>query len=479
MSWRELDPAALSPRIAAVIYLAAGLFASAAIRVAAPGVADTGTLVSISIASALFGAIAIVLPWQRWPLRAQLVIPVFALVLFAWGGILTTDGAAPFLAALPLPFVYVGFTQRPGTSSALVPVAAVSLLAAARFDVSQILGATVLFALPVSVLVGEMIAQSQLQRSRAERRVDRLLLAVRTLGRVDDERAGADLVAMLASELLGAQAVAVLLADRRNSRRYRNRSFFGHPALADAAPLLLDGLGDKAEGTHTRFVTLKRQHRAVRAAAIMPLPGEDGVAVGLVVAMWGTPKRVLPAPARQAAELLSEEAGRMFQRLRAAAALEHDAHTDPLTQLANRRTFARALQTIQPGDALVIVDLDHFKTVNDRFGHQTGDDTLRALAGCLRETARQVDCVARFGGEEFAVVVAGAGAAGARALLRRMRRTWASRNPITTFSAGIAVHDGTCSANETLRRADAALYEAKANGRDCDVFAAEAEVVLP
>src|SRR5690606_21329726 len=104
--------------------------------------------------------------------------------------------------------------------------------------------------------------------------------------------------------------------------------------------------------------------------------------LGLVVAMWGTPRRRLNPAARQAAELLSEEAGRMFQRIRDAAVLEYDAHTDPLTELANRRTFARALQTLQPGDAVVIADLDYFKTVNDRFGHETGDTTLRALARC-------------------------------------------------------------------------------------------------
>jgi two-component system cell cycle response regulator len=224
---------------------------------------------------------------------------------------------------------------------------------------------------------------------------------------------------------------------------------------------------------------MKRTQRAVRAAAVIALPGTDAAPIGLVVAMWGTPRRQLRPPARQAAELLSEEAGRMFQRLRAAAALEHDAQTDPLTQLANRRTFARALQTLQAGDALVIVDLDHFKAVNDRYGHQVGDDTLRALASCLRETARQVDCVARYGGEEFAVVVAGAGSAGAEALLRRMRRAWNARNPTTTFSAGIAVHDAMRTPGETMRRADTALYEAKATGRDRDVFAAEPEVVLP
>ena len=75
----------------------------------------------------------------------------------------------------------------------------------------------------------------------------------------------------------------------------------------------------------------------------------------------------------------------MFSRLYEKAALAHDAETDPLTELANRRTFARALETLRPGDAVVIVDLDHFKSVNDRFGHQLGDRTLRTLAACLRQ----------------------------------------------------------------------------------------------
>ena len=189
--------------------------------------------------------------------------------------------------------------------------------------------------------------------------------------------------------------------------------------------------------------------------------------------MWTTPRRRLHPSARQAAELLSEEAGRMFRRLRESAELAHDAETDPLTQLANRRTFARALATMQPGDALVLVDLDHFKQVNDRHGHQVGDETLRLLARDLRDTARQVDCVARYGGEEFAVVLPEAGIEGAQAMLApRSAGSGQSHQPITTFSAGIARHEPGRSPRETLRLADAALYAAKAAGRDCDMLAA-------
>jgi diguanylate cyclase (GGDEF)-like protein len=478
-AWRDLDPATLSPRIAAVIYLAAGALCFVVMPFTSDGI-HSATLLPIAIAAASFGAVALVLPWQRWPRRAQVVFAMFAFVLFAWGGLLAAESAGPYLAVMPLPFVFVGFTQRPGTCVALAPLAAVSLVVAARFSFDPSLAGVLLFALPISVLVGEMIAQAERQRSDSEHHIERLLDAVRVLARVEDERAGARKVAALAAELLGAQAVSVLLADRPNGRRYLNRAFFGHPALGEAAPLVLDACAETGLlNGGTRFVGLKRSKTAVRAAAIVPLPDAQGHTVGLVVAMWGTPRRRLNATAAHAAELLSQEAGRMFQRLRDSAALAHDAQTDPLTQLANRRTFSRALQTLQPGDALVIVDLDHFKKVNDRYGHQVGDETLRSLAQCLRETARQVDCVARFGGEEFALVLAGSGAEGATSLMQRVRATWRRTDPITTFSAGIAVHDSVRSPRETLRIADAALYDAKDSGRDRDVLAPETEVALP
>ena len=437
----------------------------------------------VALAATVFGGITIVLPWTRWPDRAQLVFAAFAFVLVAWAGTPAT-GPSPALAALPLPFVYLGFTQRPGMSALFAPLAAAALVVAAGFAFDAALVGSLLFALPMSVLVGETIAQAELRRHRAEQRVERLLDAVRVLARVDDERAGAQLVASLAAGLLEAQAVSVLLADRPKGRRFLNRAFFGHPALADVAPLLIDTLGPELSRLRsTRFVAMKRGSSAVRAAAIVPLPGADGAPVGVMIALWGTPRRHLNAAAGQAAELLSEEAGRMFSRLQEAAILLHDAQTDPLTDLANRRTFARALETLRPGDAVAIVDLDHFKSVNDRFGHQRGDQTLRTLAGCLRDTARQVDCVARYGGEEFALVLPGAGEDGARAFLTRTRRAWDARNPVTTFSAGVAVHDRGETPRATLQRADRALYEAKAAGRDRDVYAprpdSAVEVVLP
>ncbi len=488
MFFRELDPDALAPQVAALVFLTGGLLALA-VDLLVPDFHSDPSIGLIGAVATIFGATAMVVPWPRLAPRAELAMPVAAFVLFAWGGAMARGTPVPYLAMLPLPFVFVGITQRPGIASVIAPIAAFALVVADRFRFDTTLMSTLLFALPMLVFVGEALAFAQTRRTQAEERVERLLEAVRILARVDDQRTGAHLVASLAAELLDADAVAVLLADRNGSRRLLNRAFFGHPALADATPLLVDALGSgDYDARSTRFIADPERVRAlttaaacVRAVATVPLPGAGHAPVGVVIAMWTAPRRRLHPSARQAAELLAEEAGRMFQRLRASAELTHDAETDPLTQLANRRTFARALATMQPGDALVLVDLDNFKQVNDRHGHQVGDDTLRVLARDLRDTARQVDCVARYGGEEFAVVLPEAGIEGAQVMLHRVRRAWAARRPVTTFSAGIACHEGGRSTRETLGLADGALYAAKAAGRDCDMVAdrSEIDLVLP
>jgi diguanylate cyclase (GGDEF)-like protein len=484
--WRDLDPRRLGPTIAAALFLVGG-FLALAVAALGPRIGSEQLSFTAPLFATAIGVVGLFVPWDRWDERAQLVFPAAALVLLAWGGVPGAELSA-FLAILPLPFVFVGFTQRPGMSLAIAPVGAIALLVANGFSFDSTLLAPLIFALPLSVLVGEAIAQAQLRRGHAEEHVERLLHAVRVLAHVNDERTGADLVAKLATELLNADAVAVLLADRPRSARFLNRAWFGHPALADAAPLLVDALVPALTlrpGT-IRFITdpsrhpvLAASHGRVRAAALMPMPGDGETALGIVIAMWATPRRYLSAPARQAGELLAQEAGRMFQRVQDTAALARAAGTDPLTELANRRTFARALGTLQPGDALVIVDLDHFKSVNDRFGHQVGDETLRSLARCLQGVTRQVDCVARYGGEEFALVLPEAELGGAQSVLTRARKTWHALEPITSFSSGIAMREENETPRETLRRADAALYEAKQSGRDRDVVARVPDIVLP
>ena len=160
--------------------------------------------------------------------------------------------------------------------------------------------------------------------------------------------------------------------------------------------------------------------------------------------------------------------------------LEHAALTDSLTGMQNRRYFDDALREyieefrrIEKPIGLMILDLDHFKQVNDTHGHDVGDEVLRAVAHCLKDMTRYHDIVARLGGEEFAVVAPNMDNDLLVKLAERIRRAIAGmavlsgnvRLKITT-SVGLAVWDGKESAEDFYRRADRMLYEAKRLGRN-------------
>jgi diguanylate cyclase (GGDEF)-like protein len=152
------------------------------------------------------------------------------------------------------------------------------------------------------------------------------------------------------------------------------------------------------------------------------------------------------------------------------------AETDPLTEIANRRTLkkvldrevARALRRSEQM-ALVMLDLDHFKAYNDKFGHQAGDDLLRATGRALKEVSREYDTVARYGGEEFAVVLPASSPSMAQELGDRLRESIChiEAQATVTASAGVAIfplHGR--DPDELIRAADGALYESKRRGRD-------------
>lgn len=145
--------------------------------------------------------------------------------------------------------------------------------------------------------------------------------------------------------------------------------------------------------------------------------------------------------------------------------LERANVTDDLTGLGNRRQANAMLDRLVAGDAVVLLDLDHFKDVNDTRGHAEGDRVLMDLGVYLHDAVRDADCVARFGGEEFIIVLPGA-IDDVDGIIRRLLDGWRERSGGITLSAGLAVHDGECGPATTLRRADRMLYQAKADGRD-------------
>jgi diguanylate cyclase (GGDEF)-like protein len=160
--------------------------------------------------------------------------------------------------------------------------------------------------------------------------------------------------------------------------------------------------------------------------------------------------------------------------------LEQAALTDGLTGMQNRRYFDDALREyldefrrIDRPVGLMILDLDHFKLVNDTHGHDVGDEVLRAVASCLRGMTRYHDVVARLGGEEFAVVTPNMDAELLGRFAERIRRAIANMSVLSgnvrlkvTTSVGLAVWDHKESAEDFYRRADRQLYEAKKQGRN-------------
>ncbi len=163
-----------------------------------------------------------------------------------------------------------------------------------------------------------------------------------------------------------------------------------------------------------------------------------------------------------------------------AARLDRLANTDTLTQLANRRAlFARLDEiwsTMSVGGDLscIMIDIDHFKRVNDTYGHAAGDEVLQSVAGAIRENVTRPELCGRFGGEEFLIVLPATALEPAAEVAERLRHTIAAR-PIrcaefaipVTISCGVAGR-GSCAASTEvmLRDADAMLYQAKAHGRN-------------
>lgn len=148
------------------------------------------------------------------------------------------------------------------------------------------------------------------------------------------------------------------------------------------------------------------------------------------------------------------------------------AEHDPLTKVLNRRGFMRAAERALVKDrpaVLALIDLDHFKSINDHLGHAAGDELLHAFAQRVCDTVRSSDICARWGGEEFAVLLPGATLAQARDAMNRLRSS-IMRHPLPgtglTFSCGLAATVGSGDLDDTARRADKALYAAKHRGRD-------------
>ena len=249
-------------------------------------------------------------------------------------------------------------------------------------------------------------------------------------------------------------------------------------AMKHAVDLAYDDL--RREREKLPLLTAGEQWRMLpRSALLFPLVA-DGRALGGVAAWHSEPGR-FGEKERELLRLLCSIAPLPLRSARQYEALDHRAHTDALTGLPNRAAFEERLATLAHVFAryarpfsLLVLDVDFFKKFNDTHGHEAGDRVLQHVAAVVRQTVRDVDTPARFGGEEFVVLMPETGYRASHDAAERLRRaieshplTWNGRPLSVTVSIGAAgCPDCTVTASEALRLADEALYRAKGAGRN-------------
>ena len=218
------------------------------------------------------------------------------------------------------------------------------------------------------------------------------------------------------------------------------------------------------------------------AIAILPMARAKEI-IGAIVLGSNDPRALRESDLRSVG-LFAHLAGSALEAAWGIEKAGRSARVDQLTGLGNRREFDDQLkfmldQTDRFGGscALVMADVDHFKAVNDRFGHASGDKVLEAVAQTIRDQLRSTDCGARVGGEEFAVILPQTTEQGALELAERLRANIEAktvrlpdRNINVTSSFGVAMYfagGGAVKRDQLFAAADGALYKAKDAGRNC------------
>jgi diguanylate cyclase len=294
--------------------------------------------------------------------------------------------------------------------------------------------------------------------------------------------------AALASDrsVRGLRAAQSLLAETRQRQRHMlGERQAARDALKGLMQDMLREVGDL--GSHTGRFRLATERHAEAIAAADSLPGLAEV----VRAMLDDTRTVQGAVARSQEKLQADQAraGELEARVRALEAelkrLSDEVSTDLLTQVANRRGLMQAFETEaarccrdsagggEPLLAVGLIDIDNFKKLNDTLGHAAGDQALKSLAAAVRERLRPEDHLARFGGEEFVVLMPGTEVEEARQAMTRLQRSLTEalflhegREVFVTFSGGVTAWRLGEPLEPALERADRALYEAKRTGKN-------------
>ncbi|MEQ8718713.1 MAG: sensor domain-containing diguanylate cyclase [Acidimicrobiales bacterium] len=377
-------------------------------------------------------------------------------------------------------------------ASSIVLVDAVSPDVPALAQVAVDLGIVFAVSIPLLwLIVGRAIGRRLARERRVAAEKDEALRAeietrrdhqrmTRAVEIADDEAGVLDVVARATVEVMGDAPAELLLADSSDAHLRR--------AMTTGSAVPGCGVRSPREciavrhGRPLRFSSSERIDACPRlrgrelgacSAACVPLTVlSKSVGVLHVVG----PEHEPPSAAdTERLGFLMAQTGNRLGMIRALADSQLQASTDPLTGLVNRRTFDEAATKLAERGrsfAVVMADLDHFKDLNDTYGHSTGDRALRLFASVLRRSVRtEEDVVARHGGEEFVLLLPGSGRAAALEVAERIRTELSAALgdgslPIFTTSLGVADSTDAASVAGVVAAADEALYAAKTSGRD-------------
>lgn len=262
------------------------------------------------------------------------------------------------------------------------------------------------------------------------------------------------------------------LSDLRNEQIVRNAGEQVQTTIQNVAGMVqgvqtaTKDYGQKLSHVSTKITEAKTQHE-----------------IQAVVKMAADSTNAMMSQSTQLEEMLRQSNDMMEELKRDLEHVRREAMTDGLTGLANRKAFDgeidRVMQEISARNGvftLLMLDIDHFKSFNDNFGHQVGDQVLRLVARTLKDSIKGKDFAARYGGEEFSIILPDTDLSGAIIVGNALRKAVASKDVINrstgkvlgriTMSVGVAEFAGETLAEELIERADNALYTAKHNGRN-------------
>lgn len=291
--------------------------------------------------------------------------------------------------------------------------------------------------------------------------------------------------------VLSNPVVTSVIAGKAGAMRVINTK--GVDMLAGYAPVSASGWGVVAQ--RPAQVTLEPIHDLIWALVGYAAP----LAMAFLLAIWWCARMISLPLSQLATNVEHQDVGVAMQRVQSVKAWYFEAErlkraviagftslqdkigklnlatiTDPLTGLRNRRGTQDAVEQMQAGNtpfAVVALDIDHFKVINDTYGHNVGDEVIRDMAQIMRDCSRPSDVLCRNGGEEFLILLPGVGAREATSVAERLRKhvaQWKSRGASrVTVSAGVAQWPSSGpNVDEVFRAADAALYAAKEQGRN-------------